>query len=48
VTAVAVKNKEPVATKRTISCILVEYVLKLLEAYLVGCPAVFAYTDYLV
>jgi hypothetical protein len=48
VTAVAVKNKEPIATKRTISYILIEYILELLEAYLVGCLAVFAYTDCLI
>jgi hypothetical protein len=45
VTTVAVKYKEPVVTKRTISYILIEYVLKLLEAYLVSSPAVFAYTN---
>ena len=47
-TTIAVEYKEPIVTKRTVFYILLKYVLKLLEGYLVGCPAVLAYTNCLI
>ena len=47
-TTVAIEYQEPVATKRTIFRKLIEYVLKLLETYLVSYLAVLAYANYLI
>lgn len=48
VTAIAIEYKEPEATLRMIFRILIEYVLKLLEAYLVSCLAGLAYINCLI